>query len=69
MRLLQRSLALTGEVLAIEALHAADALRVAGGTPTGEGTAPVFAALDALIAGGDASADLVPATLGVLTRD
>ncbi|MFF1878542.1 aromatic amino acid ammonia-lyase [Leifsonia sp. NPDC058230] len=67
LRLLQRSLALTGEVLAIEALHAADALRVAGATPTGDGTAPVFGALDALIAGGDASADLVPAALSVLT--
>jgi histidine ammonia-lyase len=68
LRLLQRSLALTGEVLAIEALHAADALHVAGAIPTGDGTGPVWAALDALIAGGDASADLVPAALAVLTR-
>jgi histidine ammonia-lyase len=61
LRLLQRSLSLTGEVLTIEALHAADALRVADASPTGAQTAPLFAALDALIARGDASADLLPA--------
>ncbi|WP_431277775.1 aromatic amino acid lyase [Leifsonia poae] len=66
LRLLQRSLALTGEVLAIEALHAADALRVTGGAPTGAATAPTYAALDALIAQGHASADLVPAAQNLL---
>jgi histidine ammonia-lyase len=69
LRLLRRSLALTGEVLAIEALHAADALRVAGASPTGAGTGPLYAALDGLIARGDASADLVPAALTLLLAE
>jgi len=66
LRLLQRSLALTGEVLAIEALHAWDALHTVGATPTGVTTRQIFSALDALVAQGDASAELVPAALRAL---
>ncbi|MFF1572970.1 aromatic amino acid ammonia-lyase [Leifsonia sp. NPDC058292] len=67
LRLLERSLALTEEVLAIEALHASDALRVAGTVPTGAGTGPLALALDVLIARGSAAADLVPAAASLLT--
>ncbi|WP_348788368.1 aromatic amino acid lyase [Leifsonia sp. NPDC080035] len=58
LRLLQRSLALTGEVLAVEALHAADALAVTGVTPTGAGTAPLARGLDDLVARTLPAADL-----------
>ncbi|MGN6425316.1 MAG: aromatic amino acid lyase [Leifsonia sp.] len=66
LRLLQRSLALTGEVLAIEALHASDALAVAAAVPTGAGTAPLARSLDALVARALPAADLVPAARALL---
>lgn len=45
LRLLQRALALTTEVVAIEALHAADLLGVLGAPPSGAGTGRLAAAL------------------------
>lgn len=45
LRLLQRSLALTSEVIAIETLHAADLLRVLESRPTGAGTGRLAADL------------------------
>jgi len=62
LRLLQRSLALTGEVLAIEALHAADLLGVLDATPTGAGSAPLAAALIAALGAPQSADALVRAT-------
>ncbi len=62
LRLLQRSLALTGEVLAIEALHAADLLGVLDATPTGAGSAPLAAALTAALGAPQSADALVRAT-------
>ncbi|GAA4144854.1 aromatic amino acid lyase [Leifsonia shinshuensis] len=56
LRLLQRSLALTADVLAIEALHAADLLGVLDTAPTGAGTRSLAEALAAALA-----ADAAPA--------
>jgi histidine ammonia-lyase len=69
LQLLQRSLALTGEVLAIEALHAADLLRTSGAGPAGAGTSPLFAELDALTASGIPADELVPAAQRALSND
>ncbi|MFJ8894380.1 aromatic amino acid lyase [Leifsonia sp. NPDC102414] len=49
LQLAQRSLALTGEVLAIEALHATDLLGVGGATATGARTGALQASLSALV--------------------
>ena len=65
LQLAQRSLALTGEVLAIEALHAADLLQVQGVTPTGAGTGRLSASLDELTASGAPAAELVPGALAL----
>ncbi|MEN2736996.1 aromatic amino acid ammonia-lyase [Microbacterium sp. X-17] len=62
LRLLQRSLALTGEVLAIEALHAADLLGVLDATPTGAGTAPFAAALTGALGAAPSADALVRST-------
>ena len=65
LRLLQRSLARTAEVVAIEALHAADLLGVLDAAPSGAGTARLAAAL---ATGGDGHAadDLVRRAEGLL---
>lgn len=52
LRLAQRSLALTDEVLAAEALHAADLLHVTGARPAGALTGPLAQRLDDLITSG-----------------
>ncbi|WP_223691276.1 aromatic amino acid lyase [Leifsonia poae] len=64
LRLLRRSLALTGEVLAIEALHAAELLRASGAVPSGAETGPLFRGIDELP--NLAAAELVPAALAAL---
>jgi histidine ammonia-lyase len=72
LQLLQRSVALTGEVLAIEALHAAEVLRVTsseGGSdvvPLGHGTAPLAQGLGRLLTSGVAAAPLVEAAVVLL---
>ena len=66
LQLAQRSLALTGEVLAVEALHAADLLQVQGASPTGALTGPLAASLASLTAAGLPAAALVPHALGLL---
>ena len=62
LRLLQRSLALTSEVLAIEALHAADLLGVLDATPAGAGTAPLAAAVAGAFGAAPAADALVRTT-------
>lgn len=62
LRLLQRSLALTAEVLAIEALHAADLLGVLDAAPTGAGTAPLAAAITAAFGAAPSADALARAT-------
>jgi histidine ammonia-lyase len=66
LQLAQRSLALTGEVLAIEALHAADLLQVHRVTPTGAGTGGLSASLVELTATGAPAAELVPGALALV---
>ncbi|MEY9952912.1 aromatic amino acid ammonia-lyase [Leifsonia sp. EB34] len=61
LRLVQRSIALTADVLAIEALHAADLLGVLDTTPTGAGTRPLASALTAEPAADAAPADVLVA--------
>lgn len=56
LRLLQRSLARAAEIVAIEALHAAELLGVLGSRPTGAGTGPLTAALAAAVDGRSADA-------------
>jgi histidine ammonia-lyase len=68
LRLLQRSLARTSEVVAIEALHAADLLGVLDAAPSGAGTARLAAAVDASL-DGRAADDLVRATESLLGLD
>jgi histidine ammonia-lyase len=68
LQLAQRSLALVGEVLAIEALHAADLLGVSGVTPAGAGTGPLAQSLTTLLASESPAAVLIPRALGVLTH-
>jgi histidine ammonia-lyase len=75
LQLLQRSVALTGEVLAIEALHAAEVLRVTsseGGSDVatlGHGTAPLAQGLGRLLTSGMAAAALVEAALVLLVAE
>lgn len=52
LRLAQRSLALAAEVLAAEALHAAELLHASGARPAGRVTGPLARALEELIASG-----------------
>jgi histidine ammonia-lyase len=68
LRLLQRSLARTAEVVAIEALHASDLLGVLDVAPSGGGTARLAAAL-ATSGDGRAADDLVRRTEGLLGLD
>lgn len=66
LQLAQRSLELTGEVLAIEALHAADLLQVHGVAPAGRSTGALSASLSEGTASGRPAAELVPAALRLL---
>lgn len=66
LQLAQRSLALTGEVLAIEALHAADLLHASDAVARGHETGPLAATLTSLTAAGLPAAVLVPRALGAL---
>ncbi|WP_158865143.1 aromatic amino acid lyase [Leifsonia sp. AG29] len=66
LRLLARSLSLAGDVLAIEALHAADLLGVVGVAPTGAGTASVYSALAAEIGNGADADALVRSSVRLL---
>lgn len=59
LQLLERSVALVGELSAIEALHAVDLLVVSGVRPTGAGTGPAFERVDALIGEGLPATELV----------
>lgn len=66
LQLAQRSLALTAEVLAIEALHATDLLAVSGASTSGARTGGLQASLDGLVAEGIPAADLVERAQSVL---
>jgi histidine ammonia-lyase len=72
LQLLQRSVALTSEVLAIEAVHAAEVIRVTssdGDTdvgPLGHGTEPLVRGLIRLLTSGVGAASLVEAAAALL---
>jgi histidine ammonia-lyase len=66
LQLAQKSLALTAEVLAIEALHATDLLGVSGASTSGALTGGLQASLDGLVAEGNSAADLVVRAQSVL---
>lgn len=66
LQLAQRSLALTAEVLAVEALHATDLLGVSGATASGAGTRPLHARLSALAAEEPTAAELAERAQSVL---
>ncbi|GAA1439019.1 aromatic amino acid lyase [Leifsonia poae] len=66
---LQRSLELTREVLAIEALHASDLLHAGGSVPAGHGTGPLAAAVDEVIGSGVPARELVTRAADALFAD